>query len=154
MFTKVSKDVDKAINTDFPGKLEKPAKPAPPSILSTDLHIVGNLRSAGEIQVDGKIDGDIRTVNLLVGETADINGEIVADKVIVHGAVTGQIKARSVTLAKTAHVVGDILHEDLSINAGAFLEGLCKRITEKLDIIGGGQGNGYLKDPKKPANNG
>ncbi len=154
MFTKASKDADKAINKDFHDKPEKPAKPAPPSILSTDLHIVGNLRSAGEIQVDGRIDGDIRTVNLLVGETADIKGEIVADKVIVHGAITGQIKARSVTLAKTAHVVGDILHEDLSINAGAFLEGLCKRITEKLDITGGDQGNRLPRDPKKPANNG
>ncbi len=150
MFTKASKDADKAIDTGFPGKLEKPVKPAPPSILSTDLHIVGNLKSAGEIQVDGKIDGDIRTINLLVGETADIKGEIVADKVIVHGAITGQIKARSVTLAKTAHVVGDILHEDLSINAGAFLEGLCKRITEKLDITGGG----HARSSKKPANNG
>ncbi len=154
MFTKVSKDADKTIDTDFPGNLEKPAKPAPPSILSTDLHIVGNLRSAGEIQVDGKIDGDIRTINLLIGETAIVKGEIIADKVTVHGTINGQIKARSVTLAKTAHVVGDILHEDLSINAGAFLEGLCKRITEKLDIIGGGQGNMPPRDPKKPANNG
>ena len=154
MFTKASKDAGKAIDTDFPGNLEKPAKPAPPSILSTDLHIVGNLKSAGEIQVDGKIDGDIRTINLLVGETADIKGEIIADKVTVHGAVTGQIKARSVTLAKTAHVVGDILHENLSINAGAFLEGLCKRITEKLDVTGGGQGKGHVHDTKKPANNG
>ncbi len=151
MFTKASKEVDKAVDTDFPGNLEKPAKPAPPSILSTDLHIVGNLKSAGEIQVDGKIDGDIRTINLLVGETANIKGEIIADEVTVHGAVTGQIKARSVTLAKTAHVVGDILHENLSINAGAFLEGLCKRITEKLDISG--QGNKPVHDPKKPANN-
>ncbi len=154
MFTKVSKDVNKAVNSDSSGNPEKPAKPAPPSILSNDLHIVGNMKSAGEIQVDGRIDGDIRTVNLLVGETADIKGEIVADKVTVHGAVTGQIKARSVTLAKTAHVVGDILHEDLSINAGAFLEGLCKRITEKLDIHGGDLGSKPAMDPKKPANNG
>lgn len=154
MFTKANKDADKAVNTNLSGNPEKPAKPAPPSILSTDLHIIGDLKSNGEIQVDGRIDGDIRTVNLLIGETANVKGEIIADKVTVHGAVTGQIKAHSVTLAKTAHVVGDILHENLSINAGAFLEGLCKRITEKLDIAGGGQGNGYARDPKKPAGNG
>ena len=64
------------------------------------------------------------------GETADIRGEITADYVQVFGKINGQIKAREVVLAKTAHVVGDVLHENLSIEPGAFLEGLCKRISE------------------------
>ena len=33
-------------------------------------------------------------------------------------------------MAKTAHVIGDILHENLSIETGAFLEGLCKRMSD------------------------
>lgn len=154
MFSKANKDADKIVDTDFPGNLEKPEKPAPPSILSTDLQVIGNLKSAGEIQVDGKVDGNIRTNSLLIGETANIKGEVIADKVTVHGTITGQIKARTVTLAKTAHVVGDILHENLSIDAGAFLEGLCKRITEKLDIAGSSHSKLPVHDPKKPANNG
>ena len=32
------------------------------------------------------------------------------------------------TLEKTARVTGDILHKSLSIEQGAFLEGMCKRI--------------------------
>jgi cytoskeletal protein CcmA (bactofilin family) len=105
-------------------------KSTPPSIISADLRVVGDLSSEGEIQVDGAVDGDIRTKSLLVGETAHIRGEIVADSVRVHGTINGQIKSRSVTLAKTAHVVGDILHEDLAIETGAFLEGHCKRLPE------------------------
>jgi len=108
-------------------------KSSPPSIISSDLRIVGDLSSDGEIQIDGAIDGDIRTQVLLVGETADIKGEIVADSVVVHGTISGQIKSRSVILAKTAHVVGDILHEDLKIETGAFLEGHCKRMAEKKE---------------------
>jgi len=131
MFSKANKDATKAAGTGLP---EKPENPGPPSILSTDLHIVGNIGSSGEIQIDGSIDGDIRTATLLVGETAKVQGGITANTVIVHGNIEGQIKARSVTLAKTAHVVGDILHEDLTIEAGAYLEGHCMRITEKLDI--------------------
>ncbi|MBT3306059.1 MAG: polymer-forming cytoskeletal protein [Alphaproteobacteria bacterium] len=106
-------------------------KPSPPSIISADLKIVGDLNSDGEIQVDGAVDGDIRTQSLLVGETAQIKGEIVAESVFIHGSIHGQIKARDVTLAKTAHMVGDILHENLSIETGAFLEGHCKRLVEK-----------------------
>ena len=108
-------------------------KSSPPSIISADLKIVGDLNSNGEIQIDGAVDGDIRTKSLLVGETAKIKGEIVADSVSIYGTVNGQIKSRSVNLAKTAHVVGDILHEDLVVDAGAFLEGHCKHVVEKKE---------------------
>ena len=106
-------------------------KSSPPSILSADLKIIGDLQSNGEIQIDGTIEGDIRTNTLLVGETANIKGEIVADVVNVHGSINGQIKSREVNLAKTAHVVGDILHENLAIETGAFLEGHSKRMLDK-----------------------
>lgn len=105
-----------------------PKTPAPPSLLSTDLRISGDIRSDGEIQVDGYIEGDIHAETLIIGETANVNGEITATTVRVHGFVTGQIKAGSVTLAKSAHVMGDILHENLAIEQGAYLEGHCRRI--------------------------
>ncbi len=105
-------------------------KSSPPSLISADLKIVGDLSSNGEIHIDGTVDGDIRTKSLLVGETAHIKGEINAEEVHVHGSINGQIKSRSVNLAKTAHMVGDILHEDLAIETGAFLEGHCKRMVE------------------------
>ena len=111
-------------------KQSEPNKPAIPSILSRDLVMTGDLKSDGEIQVDGKVIGDIKTKSLLVGKTANIKGEIIADDVRVHGTVDGQVKAHTVTLAKTAHVVGDILHVNLSIETGAFLEGLCRRMLE------------------------
>jgi len=123
-------------------------KSMPPSIIGADLRIVGDLSSDGEIQVDGAVDGDIRTNSLLVGETAKIKGEIVADSVHVHGTVNGQIKARAVNLAKTARVVGDVLHEDLAIETGAFLEGHCKRLPDKqeaaegrINVVGSETGN-------------
>ncbi len=141
-------------------KPTQPAKPAVPSIISADLKMTGDLNSDGEIQVDGTIVGDIRTKSLLIGKTAEIKGEIIADNVRVHGNVNGQIKARAVTLAKTAHVIGDILHEDLSIETGAFLEGLCKRMTDselkdntKINVVEGGAGASATPEgePKKAA---
>lgn len=129
MFSKTSKGTAKAAPASQPA-----SKSAGPSIISADLRIIGDLSSEGEIQIDGTIDGDIRTKSLLVGETANIKGEIVADRIQVHGTVHGQIKARSVTLARTARVIGDILHEDLAIENGAFLEGHCKRLSEKAEL--------------------
>lgn len=113
----------------------KPAPPpAPPSIISRDLSVVGDMLSDGEIQIDGKVNGDIRTRTLIIGESAKVKGEIVAETCHVLGRVDGQIKAKVVKLAQTAHVVGDILHEDLSIETGAFLEGHCKRMVIPEDV--------------------
>ena len=112
-------------------------KPAGPSIIGSDLRIVGDLSSEGEVQVDGFIDGDIRTKVLLIGESATIKGEIIGDTVRVYGKVNGLIKARAVTLAKSARVVGNILHETLSIEDGAFLDGRCKRMSEVKDQVEG-----------------
>ena len=125
---------NKAATKPKPSKAQpqSPAKPAAPTIISKDLRIVGNLRSDGEILIDGAIEGDIRSKTLLIGELAHVKGEIVADTIIVHGTVDGQIESHSVKLARTAHVVGDILHGDLAIETGAFMEGHCKRIQEDL----------------------
>ena len=149
MFTKGSKEDEKNL---------APKVPSPPSLLSTDLEITGNLHSHGEIQIDGIVNGDIHSDVLIVGETAQVNGEISADSVRVHGHVTGQIKANSVSLAKTAHVLGDILHGNLAIEQGAFLEGHCRRIeSEKkssegaINLLGkGGSKNKTEQPPKKP----
>ena len=128
MFTKRNKGGSKPDTS----KLIQAASPkvAPPTIISKDLRIVGDIQSEGEVQVDGSIEGDIRAHILLIGETANITGEVISDSVIVHGMVKGQIKSRSVKLARTATVIGDILHEDLAIETGASMEGHCKRVHQ------------------------
>ena len=57
------------------------AKP-PASVLSSDLTVIGNLKTTGDIQVEGTIEGDIRAHLLTVGEGATIRGEIVADDIV------------------------------------------------------------------------
>jgi cytoskeletal protein CcmA (bactofilin family) len=107
-----------------------PKGPASPSLLSTDLMISGNINSTGEIQIDGTFEGDIKAETLLIGETALVKGEIIADTVRVHGRIEGLVRARVVSLAKSAHVVGDVLHSELAIEQGAYLEGHCRRIED------------------------
>ena len=133
MFSKSRKDANKK----KAAVAQTPVKPAPPSIISSDLRIIGNLQSDGEIHVDGTVDGDIRSKVLLIGESANIKGEVVSTTIDVHGTVNGQIKSNSVNLAKTAHVTGDILHENLAIERGAFLEGHCRRMDSKKELGAG-----------------
>ena len=98
-----------------------------PSIISANLHIVGNLETEGEVQVDGTIDGDVTANALTIGENAKVSGHIVADEVEIRGSIEGRVMARSVKLSKSAHVVGDIVHEVLSLESGAYIEGQLQR---------------------------
>ena len=97
-----------------------------PSLVSSDLEIVGNLTTPGELQLDGAIEGDVTCEKLMVGERASVTGRVQANEVVIRGKIIGNVKANNVELAKTAHVVGDIWHETIAIDAGAFLEGHCR----------------------------
>jgi cytoskeletal protein CcmA (bactofilin family) len=101
-----------------------------PSILSADLAFTGNLVSDGEIQVDGKVEGDVRCDRLTVGATGHVTGQIFAEYALVRGKVEGRIRAHDVALTRTARVIGDIVHQSLMIEPGAFIEGRCQRFDD------------------------
>ena len=94
-----------------------------PSIISPDLKIVGNLKSNGEIQIEGTIEGDIDVPLLTVGEQGKVDGSTVAETVRISGTVNGRVQAKTVRLDKSARVTADITHETLTIEAGAYFEG-------------------------------
>jgi cytoskeletal protein CcmA (bactofilin family) len=108
---------------------ERKRKAAPPTIISTDLTISGNLVSDGEIQIDGVVDGDVDSARLSIGEKGKINGSVKADRALIRGRVNGQIRGREVTLTRTAKVKGDIYHDTLSIEPGAQIDGHCRRLN-------------------------
>ncbi len=103
-----------------------------PSIISADLIVRGTLFSAGDVQVDGKVDGDIRAGGLVIGEKAIIVGDVYAEEAVIRGRVEGGISARKVQLCATCHVEGNILHEALSVEIGAYFEGNCRHSENPL----------------------
>lgn len=106
--------------------------PSAPSIISADLTITGTLNSTGDIQVDGRVEGDVHSAGLVIGEKAFIHGDVVAEEVTVRGRVQGGIRARKVLLASTCHVEGNILHEAFAVETGAFFEGNCRHADNPL----------------------
>lgn len=112
-----------------------PAAPKPkpaPSTISNDLTVIGNISTTGDMQVDGKIEGDIRAHLLTVGEAATISGEIVADDIVIHGHIRGRVRGLKVRLTSTAKVEGDIIHKTIAIESGAHFEGSVQRRDDPL----------------------
>jgi cytoskeletal protein CcmA (bactofilin family) len=102
-----------------------------PSIISEDVRLTGTLTSQGEVQLDGRIDGDIKAEHLVIGSTGIVEGVVDAKSVIVKGKIIGSLNASEVNIQSSAHVHGDVFHDTLSIDAGAIIEGSLKQRFEK-----------------------
>ena len=108
------------------------AKP-PASLLSADLHVTGNMKTSGDIQVEGTVEGDIRAHLLTIGESATIKGEVTADDVVINGRIVGRVRGLKVRLTSTARVEGDIIHKTIAIESGAHFEGSVQRQDDPLN---------------------
>ncbi|MGE3691397.1 MAG: polymer-forming cytoskeletal protein [Novosphingobium sp.] len=93
------------------------------SILGSDTAIKGNIDSASDLHVDGKIEGDIRCATLVQGETSEINGSVFAESAKLAGLIRGTIEAGELTVLKTARIEGDVCYDSLSIEPGAKVDG-------------------------------
>lgn len=142
MFSSKSKDADTAPAMT---QVKRPARSAAPSIISADLVVNGTLTSTGDIQIDGRVEGDVRSAGLVIGDKAFIQGEIMADDVTIRGRVQGGVRARKVLLCATSHVEGNILHEAFAVEAGAFFEGNCRHSDNPLSEER--QGQSYQSKP-------
>ena len=87
---------------------------------------IGELRTEGDVQIDGHLCGNFNCAQLVVGKDADITGAIVAKEVVVRGKITGTIRATRILLEHTACVESDIVYKLLSIDEGARFEGVAR----------------------------
>lgn len=127
--------------TDTPKPASAPASSAPKSkapasTLSSDLVVKGNMKSTGDIVIEGTVEGDIRANMLTIGETATVKGEVVADDVVVNGRIIGRLRGLKVRLTATARVEGDIVHKTIAIESGAHFEGSVQRQEDPLSNSG------------------
>lgn len=102
------------------------------STIGEDLVITGNVDSKGEINLQGKVHGDVSCVALTLGDSATLEGNVTAEEVIVRGRLIGSVRALRVSLHATSHVEGDLFHNSLAMEQGAYFEGKSRRSADPL----------------------
>ncbi len=85
----------------------------------------GDLTFDDMLRIDGQFEGTIHSQStLIVGDGAEITGEIQVDTITVNGQVDGVIRAAErVEINKNARVKGEIHTPVLSIQEGAAFDG-------------------------------
>jgi cytoskeletal protein CcmA (bactofilin family) len=104
----------------------------PLSCIGSAMSIVGNVECSGPAQVFGRIEGELRATELLIGEGAQVEGSIQAEDVTISGRVKGTIRAIRVSLLR-ATVEGDIFHRSLSVDENSVFEGASRRVENPVE---------------------
>jgi cytoskeletal protein CcmA (bactofilin family) len=99
------------------------SRPLGISTIGEDLTITGNVTSKGKLHLNGQVQGDLHCVALVLGENAQLEGNVVADDVVVRGRLIGSVRALRVTLESKSHVEADLFHKSLSIERDTHFEG-------------------------------
>ena len=124
----------------------KPRKRSTPqktidTLIGAGTSVLGNVTFTGGLRIDGKVLGNIIAMGaepctLVIGEHAEVQGEIRASHVVVNGKVVGPVLADGyVELQPKARVVGDVSYKTLEMHVGATLRGRLNHIEPGIAAV-------------------
>ncbi len=94
---------------------------------------VGNIVAAGDIRIDGVLEGNLTTKGkLVVGETGSIKGDADCKNADVLGIIEGKVSVSDfLVLRSTARIRGDVTVSRILIEVGALFVGYCNMINQE-----------------------
>ena len=100
------------------------------SLVGETLQLEGDLRSSGNVDVAGLVNGNVFVSEIRIIETGSIRGSLEAETVEINGHVEGKISADTVIIGRTAVIKGDIFFKNtLKTEEGADIDGYIKRVN-------------------------
>lgn len=97
-------------------------------VIQKGCHLEGKLQFEGTARIDGSFNGEIFTPDILIiGDEAEVTGQVEADVVVISGRFTGDILAtQRVEVQAPAMVRGTIEAPVLQVEEGATFDGKTK----------------------------
>lgn len=95
------------------------------AVIPADTEVEGQIKTAANIQIDGKLNGDLSCAgDAVIGNSASINGNMTVNSVVVSGRINGNITAKDrIELKATARIMGDIKAKRLTVEDGVTFVG-------------------------------
>lgn len=121
------------------------------NLISIGTDITGDIKSNGDIRIDGTLTGNLVTKGkVVIGPTGKINGEVNCKNSEVSGLIEGRITVgQLLSLKASSRIIGEIVTAKLAIEPGAIFSGSCK--MSESDTNGGGITATKEKEPEKAA---
>lgn len=99
------------------------------TLISRSTKVVGDMHFTGELQIEGKIVGNIladdtKDAKVVIADTGLVEGEIRAPLVIVNGKIIGNIySSKHLELAAKGIVTGTVNYHSIEVVKGAQVNG-------------------------------
>ena len=94
-----------------------------PSIISEGSEFKGNIKTSGEIQIDGVLNGNVRAKQVVVGINGNVRGNVTANFLRICGKIEGEIRAETLEIVSSASVKGNVYKKTISIESGSKITG-------------------------------
>ncbi len=94
-----------------------------PSIISEGSEFKGNIKTSGEIQIDGVLNGNVRAKQVVVGVNGNVRGNVTANFLRICGKIEGEIRAETLEIVSSATVKGNVFKKTISIESGSKVTG-------------------------------
>jgi cytoskeletal protein CcmA (bactofilin family) len=106
------------------------------NIIGKGTVMEGNLETYGNVRVEGKIIGNIKTKSKAAfGHSSQIEGNVLAQNAEVAGHIVGSVEiTEQLVLKATAIIDGDIIANKLIVESGAAFNGTCKMGVKTREI--------------------
>ena len=104
-----------------------------PSLLGSEIKVVGEISSTGALQLDGVLEGEIKATKLVIEKSAKVIGSVTSEDLVIKGRIIGPVFGKKVRFGSSARVEGDTFHETIAIEDGAYYEGSIRRHSSGLD---------------------
>ena len=100
------------------------------SYVGETLQLEGDLRTSGNLDIAGLINGNVYVSEVTVTETGSIRGSVEATKIEINGHIQGKITADAIVIGRSAVIKGDVYFKStLKTEEGADIDGYIKRIN-------------------------
>jgi len=97
------------------------------NLISQGTEITGDLKSTGDVRIDGVLNGNMVTKGkVVIGPTGRVKGEVECKNSEVSGLIEGKITVTQLLILKASSKInGTIVTDKLSIEPGALFTGNC-----------------------------
>ncbi len=97
------------------------------SLIGAGTEIVGEVKCANDLRVDGTVKGNLQVKGkLVVGNAGRVEGEVECSNGDISGVLSGKIAVQELLLLKgSSKFTGDIITKRLSIEPGSVFNGTC-----------------------------
>jgi cytoskeletal protein CcmA (bactofilin family) len=93
------------------------------SVIGGGITVTGNIEATVDLDLQGKVHGDVKCATLILGEAAEIKGSVFAERVRASGTIEGSVETGDLAVEATARLTGDVTYSRIRIANGGIVDG-------------------------------